>query len=133
LAVVGLIGIVVGYGLDPITPITKRISTSSFVIVTGGWCLLALAFLYWLIEVRRIRKWSFLFVVVGMNPLFIYLFSHTVGRQWFNDAVAIFTNGFLEWTGATATAGVVTALVVLGLEWQPVSYTHLTLPTIYSV
>ena len=116
LALAGLVGAVVGDGLDPVTPIIKRICTSSFVIVTGGWCLLALAFLYWLIEVKRIRKWSFFFVLVGMNPLFIYLFSQTVARQWLVETVAIFTTGFLGWMGGAAL-GIVTALVVLGIEW----------------
>ena len=116
LVVVGLVGVLVGYGLDPLTPIIKRICTSSFVIVSGGWCLLALALLYWLVEVKRFRKWTFYFILVGMNPLFIYLFSETVARQWFNGTVAIFTTGFLGWMG-TAALGVVTALVVLGLEW----------------
>ena len=36
-----------------IMPIIKRICTSSFVIVSGGWCLLALGFSYWLYK-RRI-------------------------------------------------------------------------------
>ena len=116
LVIAGLIGVVVGYALDPVTPIIKRICTSSFVIVSGGWCLLALAFLYWLIEVKRIRKWSFFFVLVGMNPLFIYLFSQTIAQQWLVDTMAIFTMGFLGWMEAAAL-GVTTALAVLAIEW----------------
>lgn len=116
LAIAGLVGVVVGYGLDPITPIIKRICTTSFVIVSGGWCLLALAFLYWLIEVKQIRRWAFFFVVVGMNPLFIYLFSETVARQWFIDTMAIFTTGFFGGMGPAALV-ILTSLVVLGIEW----------------
>ena len=71
----GLIGLVAGYSLDSITPIIKRISTSSFVVVSGGWCLLAVALSYWLIDVKKIHKAIKFFVIVGMNPLFIYLFS----------------------------------------------------------
>ena len=38
--VFGVVALIIGYALDPITPIIKRISTSSFVIVSGGWCLM---------------------------------------------------------------------------------------------
>ena len=53
LLIAGVIGVVVGYGLNPITPIIKRISTTSFVIVSGGWAFLTLAFSYWLIDMRK--------------------------------------------------------------------------------
>jgi predicted acyltransferase len=37
LLIVGVLLVVVGYLMDPFIPIIKRISTSSFVIVSGGW------------------------------------------------------------------------------------------------
>jgi len=79
LLIAGVIGVVVGYGLNPITPIIKRISTTSFVIVSGGWTFLTLAFSYWLIDIKKRQKWSVFLRVVGMNPLFIYLFAHVGG------------------------------------------------------
>src|SRR4030095_2685480 len=93
LAVAGLIGVVAGYALDPITPIIKRICTSSFVIVSGVWCLLALAFSYWLIDVKRIQQWSRFFVYVGMNSLFIYLFTNTGGSDWLEKIIKTLTIG----------------------------------------
>ncbi|HFE65568.1 MAG TPA: DUF5009 domain-containing protein, partial [Caldithrix sp.] len=72
LIISGVIGLVAGYALDPFTPIIKRISTSSFVLVSGGWSLLALAFFYWLIDVRKIHRWARFLIIVGMNSLFIY-------------------------------------------------------------
>ena len=53
LVIAGVIGLVVGYGLNPITPIIKRITTSSFVIASGGWTLLALAFSYWIVDMKK--------------------------------------------------------------------------------
>jgi predicted acyltransferase len=120
LAVAGLAGLVIGYGLDwlGVTPIIKRICTSSFVIVSGGWCLLTLMFFYWLVDVRGYRKGVLFFTVVGMNSIFIYLFGNTVGPQWFNGFVGIFTNGFMRGIGVPEHAmAIVTALIVLGLEW----------------
>lgn len=120
LGLAGLICIFAGYGMDwaGITPIIKRICTSSFVIVSGGWCLVTLAFCYWLVDVKGCKKWITFFTVVGMNPIFIYMFSNTVGMRWFNGFAAIFTNGFMGWLGITEiTINVITALVVLGFEW----------------
>ena len=87
MVVAGLIGLVIGYSLNPVIPIIKHICTSSFVIVSGGWCMLAMAFSYWLIDVKNIRKFSLFFAIVGMNPLFIYLFAHTNGNNWI-EAIA---------------------------------------------
>ncbi len=99
LVVAGLIGIVAGYALDPVTPIIKRICTSSFVIVSGGWCLLALGLSYWLVDVKMRRKWAKFFAIVGMNPIFIYLFQETGGARWLDRLVRPFAEGLFGWTG----------------------------------
>jgi predicted acyltransferase len=111
-----LIGVGVGYALDPVTPIIKRICTSSFVIVSGGWCLLALAFSYWLVDVKKFRKWPTFFVYVGMNSLLIYLFTQTGGAEWVDKIVRPFTTGIFGWIGAWK-ASVVTSFVVWGALW----------------
>jgi len=54
-------------------PIIKKTWTSAFTTYSGGWCLLWLAFLYWLIDIVRWRKWTFPFVVVGMNSIALYI------------------------------------------------------------
>lgn len=120
LLLAGLVLLLAGYALDlfDVTPIIKRICTSSFVLVSGGWCLVMLASFYGLVDIAGCRRWGFLFVVVGMNPIFIYLFSETIGRQWLNRTVAIFTTGGLEMAGVSeAIASVFTALVVFALQW----------------
>jgi predicted acyltransferase len=116
----GLVILVFGYLLDwtSVTPIIKRISTSSFVLASGGWALLVLAFSYWLIDIKKINQWIFPFVVVGTNSIFIYLFSNTVGGQWLNGFVAIFTSGVLNWFNTPEfLINLITALSVLTLEW----------------
>jgi predicted acyltransferase len=116
----GLTILAAGYLLDwtSVTPIIKRISTSSFVLVSGGWALLVLVFSYWLIDLKKINRWIFPFVIVGMNPIFIYLFFNTVGGQWFNGFVAIFTNGILQWLNTPEfVMNLIASLTVLTLEW----------------
>ena len=98
LAIGGIIGVVLGLALDPITPIVKRICTSSFIIESGGWCLLTLALFYWIIDVRGYRKWAHFMVVVGMNSIFIYMFRELVGK-WTDNFLGIFSMPVLEHLG----------------------------------
>ena len=116
LVIPGLIGVVAGYALNPWTPIIKRIASTSFVIVSGGWCLLALALCYWLIDVKKLKKWTLFFNIVGMNPLLIYLFAMTGGTWWFNRIARPFTMGLFAWAGPLQAA-IVTSLVVWGMLW----------------
>ena len=120
LAVAGLVGIAVGYGMDftGLTPIIKRISTSSFVIVSGGWCLLTLAGCFWAVDMKGYKRFVWPFALVGMNPIFIYMFSETAGKQWANGFVRIFTDGFFGGVGLGENLlPVLGALVVLACEW----------------
>ncbi|MCF1714114.1 DUF5009 domain-containing protein [Flavihumibacter sp. RY-1] len=88
----GTVLLLVGYAADlgGLSPIIKRICTGSFVLVSGGWILLFMAFLYWLTDIRQANRYAWIFSVVGMNAIFIYLFFETVGHQWLNGVVAIF-------------------------------------------
>ncbi len=117
LVVAGLILIVVGYLMDPVTPIIKRISTSSFVLVSGGWSILTLAALFWLVDVRKLNKgWTLFFTVVSMNSLFIYLFAHVGGAGLIEEILHPFTHGLFSWAG-DQTASVTTALLVWAALW----------------
>jgi predicted acyltransferase len=112
----GLIGVIAGYAMNPWTPIIKRICTSSFVIVSGGWCLLALAFCYWLIDVKGMKKGTLFFNVVGMNSLFIYMFTNTGGSEWFSRIARPFVMGAFAWAG-DLNATIATYIVVWGMLW----------------
>ncbi len=112
--------LIAGYLLNAlhITPIIKRISTSSFVLVSGGWVLLILAGLYWIIDIKRWNKYAWIFVVVGMNAIFIYLFFETIGMQWLNHTVGIFANGITNTAHLSSKAGnLISATTTLLIEW----------------
>ncbi|WP_342332840.1 DUF5009 domain-containing protein [Pedobacter sp. FW305-3-2-15-E-R2A2] len=121
LIIAGVVALVLGFGLDlsGITPIIKRISTSSFVLVSVGWVLLILAAVYWLVDVKGNVKYAWIFTVVGMNAIFIYLFFETVGVQWLNGKVAIFSGDLLHLflNVPVSIAAVVSAIAVLVVEW----------------
>ena len=119
LLIAGVCALAMGFALDwaGITPIIKRIATSSFTLASGGWVLLFMAFLYWLIDVKKINRYAWLFTVVGMNSIFIYMFFETVGYHWFDGFVAVFVKGFTGLAGAPEKIqALLSALVTLFLE-----------------
>jgi len=80
--------------------------------------LITYAVFYWLIDVKGYKKWTGFFVIIGMNPIFIYIFSRTVGRYWLQDFVAIFTKGIMSQTGVSeGIMNLSTYLTIIGLEW----------------
>lgn len=116
LIVAGIIGLSLGYALDPITPIIKRISTTSFVFVSGGWTLLTFAFFYWIIDVLEYKNWAKFAIIVGTNSLFIYLFAHVGGGKLIYNIVKPFSFGLFEWTGELS-ANIITGIVTWYFLW----------------
>lgn len=115
-----LICLLAGYALDlmEITPIIKRIATSSFVLASLGWCLAGLAACYWWIDIRSNRKYLLFFTIVGMNSLFIYLFIEILGNRWFTEYISTISNGILSWIQTPESLShILSALCVFSLEW----------------
>ena len=69
-------------------PIIKKTWTSGFTALSGGWCLIILASLYYLIDVRRFRRWTFPIVVVGMNSIALYVMLWLV-PSWIHGTLMI--------------------------------------------
>ncbi len=111
LIIAGLAGVIIGYALNPVTPIIKRIATSSFVIVSGGWSLLVLAFSYWLIDIKKSRNWVIFFAVVGMNPLFIYLFAHLNGSDFIRHIIYPFGMALFGRTGELPASIIMNSII----------------------
>jgi len=95
-------------------PINKNLWTSSFVCFVGGLSLLLFAVFYLIIDVLEYKKWAFVFVVIGLNPITIYLTERIVN---FRSANKFFFGGltalmpaswtpFIEGLGITAIAWV---------------------------
>jgi predicted acyltransferase len=74
-------------------PINKNLWTSSFVCFVGGLSLLLFAFFYLVIDIWKFKKWAFFFVVIGMNPITIYLTERIVN---FRAASNFFFGGFYD-------------------------------------
>ena len=71
----GVIGVVVGVAIAwlGLCPIVKRIWTPSWAICSGGVVVLLLAAFVAVIEGLRLKRWAFPFVVVGLNPITLYV------------------------------------------------------------
>lgn len=88
-------GILAGLALSPAVPIVKKIWTASFALYSTGFTLLALLLFYWLTEVMEWRRWAKVFVIVGTNSIFIYLFHEILGR-WLTQTGLVFTRAAVE-------------------------------------
>ena len=56
-------------------PVIKNVWSSSFVLTAGGWSLILLSVFYLTIDVWGFKKWTFPFVVIGMNSITIYMLN----------------------------------------------------------
>lgn len=66
----GIVCVMVGLLWHHWFPINKNLWTSSFVLFTGGFALTFLAFLYWVLEIRKWRgAWTMPVLVLGMNAI----------------------------------------------------------------
>jgi predicted acyltransferase len=96
-------------------PVIKKIWTSSYVLVAGGWSMLALSLFYLVIDVWRVRSWSMPFVWIGTNALTIYLITN-VADFWklSSRLVGGDVGAWLDarWMGLS---GLVTGCVCVGL------------------
>ncbi len=107
----------VGYLWNEVFPINKNLWNSSFVCFVGGCSAIALGVFYLIIDVWGLRRWAFAFVVVGANPLAIYLgrkfFDLNYTRDFFfSDAITRFVPESCQ-TLATSCAGLLVAWLIL--------------------
>jgi heparan-alpha-glucosaminide N-acetyltransferase len=83
-----------GLALQPFKPMVKRLWTASFTFFSAGWVILMLVVFYWIIEVKRTKRWSFPFVILGMNSIFIYSLGQIGLKAWLNRGLGNFTGNF---------------------------------------
>jgi predicted acyltransferase len=77
---VGALLMMVGLMWHWVFPINKSLWTSSYVLFTAGMGAVALATCMWIIDVMQVRRWTFPFVVYGMNPMLAFLGSGLMAR-----------------------------------------------------
>lgn len=77
-------------------PSIKHIWTSSFVLLSGGLCLLLLSLFYYLVDILQFRKWSAIFIVIGSNAIAAYVSAHIFD---FKLVAEVFVSGLEKYIG----------------------------------
>ncbi len=98
----GCVAIAAGWLWNLQFPVIKKIWTSSYVLVAGGYSALLMALFYFVVDVLKLRGWCQPFVWMGMNSITVYLASNMLGgfrklatrlaggdlKTWFDTSVA---------------------------------------------
>jgi predicted acyltransferase len=79
LGVAGAVGIAVGLTWNRTFPINKSLWTGSYVLFSAGIACLILALLYWLVDTKARRSWTWPFLVFGTNAITAYWLSSLLG------------------------------------------------------
>jgi len=74
----GLVLLAAGQILNHWLPINKSIWTSTFSIFMAGLALVCLGFFHWLIDVVRFSRWTKPLVILGLNPITVYVLSEVL-------------------------------------------------------
>ena len=113
LALAGAAGVSLGFLWSFSFPMIKRVVwSSSYVTYACGWSLLMLALFYWVIDVKGFRRWSFFFVVIGVNAITIYSLQSIVN---FRDIARMFVQGIAQHSGIFSP--LILPLGLLALKW----------------
>src|SRR5678816_430001 len=94
-------------------PVIKKIWTSSYVLVAGGYSCLLLGAFYGIIEVAGCRRWAAPFIWIGMNPITLYVLNHFVSMEKLASALV----GGHKMNFFGAAQDLVIAIVVVALNF----------------
>jgi predicted acyltransferase len=77
-------------------PVIKKLWTSSYVLVAGGYSAMLLAMFYWIVDVKKWQWWCQPFIWIGMNPITLYLTSNFLGGLGFEKLARRLTGGSVK-------------------------------------
>lgn len=119
----GLAFVLIAEVWDLVFPVNKPLWTSSYVVLTTGWSLVLLGALVWIIEVVRIKSWTYFFEVFGKNPLFIFVMSgvfvmlmNVIWIEGTSMKTWLYDNFYLSWL-APYNASLLFAVTYVLLMW----------------
>jgi predicted acyltransferase len=75
----GIAGAAMGWLWNAQFPVIKKVWTSSYVLVAGGYSAILLGVFYLIVDVWQSRAWCQPFVWIGMNSITIYLAGNILG------------------------------------------------------
>jgi predicted acyltransferase len=97
----GICGLVAGEVWNIWFPINKNLWTSSFAVFSGGFTLVFLALLYWVLEIKRWRGvWTIPILVFGMNAIAGFVADSLVYGPGYTFTVQHADGATLSWHDA---------------------------------
>jgi predicted acyltransferase len=109
-----ILGLILNY--TGICPNVKRIWTPTWVLFSGGWCFLFLAFFYGTIDMLKTQKWYFILTVIGANSIAAYVIAHTVD-SFISSSLKIHLGQNYANIVGTAYALLLHGFLILFFEW----------------
>lgn len=120
----GAILLIVGFLFTFGCPINKKVWSPTFVLVTTGAATLLLCILLEYLDVRKHGKWTWIFVVFGMNSIFCYAWSSILSTVFGTVTIAdvtlkgwIYHHGIEVVMGQNEWASLAWALFIDLLVW----------------
>jgi predicted acyltransferase len=109
---------------DPYFPINKKLWTSSFVLFTGGWSMIALAACLFVFDGLGLKRFARPLEIVGMNAIFVYtgaaLVSRFIGVAKIGDLTPkqwIYQSLFTSWINYPVLASHTFAVAMVAFWW----------------
>ena len=93
MVVAGAVLLVIASILNIWLPFNKNMWTSSYAVLMAGWASTFLGILFWIVDLRGLKRWATPFVIFGMNAIVVYVAS---------EILAILL-GVFQTTGPTGT------------------------------
>lgn len=125
LLVAGGVGVAIGFAWGHQFPVVKKLWSSSFVLVAGGYSAVLLGLFYCMVEVWKKQRWCQPFVWIGMNPIALYLAYNVVSFP--NLAARVVGGDVQQWLDAHVASGagdVLLALTELALAFLLVRFLY---------
>ena len=117
--------LLVGFAWGMSFPVVKKIWTSSFVLVAGGYSALLLAAFYQIVDVWKCRNWCQPFVWIGTNSITIYVANNLLQfRTVANRLVGGDVKAALDRNVADGAGNLLVALVGFALIFWFVRFLH---------
>jgi predicted acyltransferase len=107
-------------------PINKNLWSPSFVVFTAGLAMALLGFLFWMIDVRRRRRWALPFTIFGVNAIAAFalqtLLPHFMNMFRVNNPAGGDKVGSLQYLENGAVTGLhhLNTWVQAHMHWMPI-------------
>ena len=76
----GILAVIAGYAISPLTPINKALWTPSYVLLSSGLAIITYALCSAILDIYKVRSWGAPFIVFGANAILFFMFAGVFAR-----------------------------------------------------